>query len=190
MAEDYSVYGDNELAALVRENRPDAFGELSARYLWLIRVRAAEFQGADAPEREDLLQEGFVGLYAAAVSFDETKGTSFRTYAGLCISRRMVDAARRHGSEKNRLLNESLSLDSEAAHTLSTETTPEDTVELREQFQGLLHKLELALTPLERKALSLYLSGCRRSEIEERSGMPLRTYDNAMFRVRSKVKAL
>ena len=90
----------------------------------------------------------------------------------------MTDAARRHGSTKNRPLNESLSLESEAAH-LALESGPEDLLELRERLQALFRQMDTVLTPLERKALLLYLSGCKRSEVENRSGMSLRAFDNA-----------
>ena len=188
MAEDYSAYSDNELVRLVQAGKPDAFAELSSRYLWLIRAKATQFQGTAAPEPEDLLQEGFLGLYAAAASFQETAGASFRTYAGACVHRRMIDAARRHSSEKNRPLNESLSLDSEVSSAMAAENSPEELVELREQAESLFRRLEQELSPLERRAFSLYLSGCSRREIEKRSGMTLRAYDNAIYRVRSKLK--
>lgn len=188
MAEEYSAYSDKELIQLVQAGRPDAFAELSSRYLWLIRSKAAQFQGAAAPEPEDLLQEGFLGLYAAAESFQEGAGAAFRTYAGTCIVRRMIDAARRHSSERNRPLNESLSLDSEAVSAMAAENSPEELIELRDQAESLFRRLEQELSPLERKAFSLYLSGCGRGEIEERSGMTLRAYDNAIYRVRNKLR--
>lgn len=190
MSRDYSTYSDTQLIRLVQKNEAYAFAELSSRYLWLIRSKAAQFEGPAAPEREDLLQEGFLGLYVAAVSYEETGGASFRTYAGVCAYNRMADAARRHGSAKNRMLNESLSLDSETAAGFAAENGPEDILELQEHFQGLLQRANVVLSPLERKALSLYLSGCKRSEIPARSGMTLKAFDNALYRVRKKLKTL
>ncbi len=190
MTSELSAASDAQLARLVRENVPDAFAELSARYLRLIQARAAQFEGPAAPEREDLLQEGFIGLYTAAVSYEEIKGASFRTYAGACIYNRMVDTARKHGNSKNRLLNESLSLDSEAASRITAHHSPEDLLELRDQIQGLLKRSESVLSPMEQKALRLYLDGCKRKEIETKSGMSLKAFDNALHRVRRKLKDL
>ncbi len=184
---DHRTLSDEELTLLVRERAPDAFAELSARYAGLVRLKASQFTGPAAPEREDLLQEGFLGLYAAAVSYDKERGASFRTYAGTCVYNRMVAAARRHGGSKNRALNESLSLESEAA-SLPASDGPEDLLELRDQVQSLLKRLDGLLSPLERRALLLYLSGYRREEIETRFGMPLKTYDNALYRIRAKLK--
>lgn len=188
MSGDYQAYSDGELTRLVRENDPDAFGELSSRYLWLIRSRAASFCGPSAPEQEDLIQEGFLGLYVAAVSFSEEGGASFQTYAGLCVYRRMVSAARKHSSLRNRPLNDSLSLDSPAADDLPAEENPEELYEMRDRMQNIFRHLGSALTPLERRALFLYVGGCKRSEIPARSGMTLKAFDNAMYRVRSKLR--
>lgn len=180
--------GDRELLDLVRANAPDAFGELSARYFTLIYRHAARFVGPNAPERDDLLQEGLLALYAAATSYQEEKGASFRTYAGVCIQNRMADAARRHGSSRNRALNESLSLNSEAAANLLSTGGPEDTLELQDQLRGLFQKLDELLTPLEREALRLYLNGCKREDVPARSGMSLKAFDNAIYRARNKLK--
>lgn len=179
---------DKELLSLVRSSAPDAFGELSARYFTLICHQAARFTGPNAPERDDLLQEGLLALYAAAISYDEAKGASFRTYAGVCVQNRMADTARRHGSSRNRALNESLSLNSDAAANLASTGGPEDILELQDQLRGLFQKLDEVLTPLERAAVRLYLAGCRREDIPARSGMSLKAFDNAMYRARSKLK--
>lgn len=188
MPKDYSACSDGELARLVRENTPDAFPELSARYLWLLRAKASQFEGPSALERDDLLQEGLLGLYTAAVTYEAGKGASFRTYAGVCVQNRMVDAARKHGSFKNRPLNESLSLDSQAVSQAAAGNSPEDLLELRDQLQRLLARLETDLSPLERKALDLFLAGCKREDVEARSGMSLKAFDNALYRVRNKLK--
>ena len=68
MPETYQEYTDAGLAQLVRQGQGDAFAELSARYLGLIRGKARRFEGAGAPEKEDLWQEGLLGLYAAAIT--------------------------------------------------------------------------------------------------------------------------
>ena len=64
----------------------------------------------------------------------------------------------------------------------------EDEYELREVFLGVWRKMFSDLTPLERQALELYMSGCRREDIEARFGMQLKTFDNALHRARTKLK--
>ena len=175
---EYQDCSDVQLSTLVRQGQGDAFAELSARYLGLIRAKAQRFEGASAPEKEDLWQEGLLGLYAAAVSYKPEGGAEFSTYAGVCIYNRMASAVRRHGSSGNRPLNESLPL--EAAGDASEEG-PEALLEL-------CKRMDVSLSPLESKVLTLYLNGCGRKEAARRAGMTLRSYDNALHRARSKLK--
>ena len=168
----------------------DAFAALSAKYLWLVRLKAQHFTGTAVPEREDLIQEGLLGLYVAAASYDEAAGASFATYAGVCIYNRMVSAARRYASNGNRTLNESVSLDSGEAISVQAGKDPMDVVELRERLGQLKGQLQAGLSPLERRVLSLYLTGCRRRELPRRLGISQKSCDNALHRVRSKLRAM
>ena len=177
---DFQNQSDAQLAALVRQGQGEAFAELSARYLGLIRDKARQFESGFAPEKEDLWQEGLLGLYAAAVSYRE-EGAAFSTYAAVCVQNRMTSAARKHSSSRNRPLNESVPL--EAAGEAASHQGPESLVELREDFQAFCKKMNVSLSPLERRVLALYLSGC-----SQKVGVPLRSYDNALHRVRAKLK--
>ncbi len=188
--ENFQNCTEQELLRLVRKGVSDAFGELSARYFGLLCGKASQFSGPFVPERDDLLQEGFFALYGAALSFDETKGASFATYAGVCVYNRMADCVRRHSGKKNGPLNHSLPLDSEAAASLAEKSSPEELVEAREQLQNLFHRLEGSLSQTERKALAVSLRACPRKEIKERYGMDLKTFDNALYRARKKLRQL
>ena len=183
---DYQACGDAQLAALVRAGQGEAFAELSARYLGLIRAKAKLFEGASAPEKEDLWQEGLLGLYAAAISYQPGRGASFPTYAGVCVYNQMASAVRRHGSSGNRPLNESVPL--EDAGEAAVEAGPESLVELREEFRSFYDRLDVSLSSLERRALAFYLNGYGRKEAAQLAGMSLRTYDNALHRVKAKLK--
>lgn len=187
---EYQAFSDGELLGPVRENAPGAFTELSARYAEAVRFQAGQFRGPSAPEQEDLCQEGFLGLYLAALSFSSEGGASFRTYANVCIRNRMLTAFRNHQSVRNRPLNESLSLNGDDAPALEAQGGPEDRMEAKDRFQRLLQQIDRVLTPLERRALSLYLSGCGREEAARRMGTDVRAFDNAMYRVRTKLKTL
>lgn len=142
---DYQACGDARLAALVRAGQGEAFAELSARYLGLIRAKAKLFEGASAPEKEDLWQEGLLGLYAAAISYQPGRGASFPTYAGVCVYNQMASAVRRHGSSGNRPLNESVPL--EDAGEAAVEAGPEALLELREEFGALCRQMDVSLSP-------------------------------------------
>ena len=153
---DYQACGDAQLAALVRAGQGEAFAELSARYLGLIRAKAKLFEGASAPEKEDLWQEGLLGLYAAAISYQPGRGASFPTYAGVCVYNQMASAVRRHGSSGNRPLNESVPL--EDAGEAAVEAGPEALLELREDHGGntVIRRHEADLLLLEVPAEELH----------------------------------
>lgn len=181
----YGSLGDPELTKLVRGGDPQAFVELSSRYIGLIRKKAAMFFGPAVPETEDLIQEGFLGLYCAALGYKEDGGGSFGTYAGACIYNQMATAVRSNATAGNRTLNQALPL-TEAGELAEPCMGPQDLVETREQFDSMWRRLEL--TPLERRVLGLYLSGCRRSQVQERAGIQLKAFDNALYRIRSKLR--
>lgn len=190
MSGDPETYTTAQLLCRVRAGEPEAFSQLSARYLWLIRGKAQRFTGAGVPEQEDLFQEGLLGLYAAARTYDEKGGASFATYAGVCVYNRMASAVRRHTNSGNRTLNESLSLSSDDASALSTGEEPGMAVELQERLSQLHSQLEAALSPLEHRVLTLYLGGCRRRDLPRRLGISQKACDNALHRVRAKLRGL
>lgn len=190
MSQDYHELSDTELAGKVKAADCDAFTELSGRYLELIRGKAAQFTGGSLPEKEDLLQEGVWGLYLAACSYKPEQGASFSTYASVCIHNRIASAVRAHVSQKNKPLNESLPLETAGEASTAVSESPEALLELQENFQAILSRMKRSLSPLEQKVLSWYLSGCKRRDIPEKTGLSLKTFDNALHRVRTKIRNL
>lgn len=182
MYANYTAWSDE---GLIREvDVPGAFAELESRYLWLVRLKAAGVLSGSTPDREDLVQEGLLGLYDAAKTYDPQQGASFRTYAGVCIHNHISNEARRLRSRKNSLLNNSVPLEDAEGSSPS----PEADLELREDFRAVLHQIHISLSDFERKVLALYLSGYKRSEIPLVSGVSVKAFDNAVQRVRRKLK--
>ena len=110
MINDYSIYPDEELLRLSADGDGSAGSELARRYRPLIRrcTRPYYLLGGD---NEDLIQEGMIGLVHSMQSFDKKGGASFRSYAELCIKRRILDAIKAAGRLKHMPLNTGLSLD-------------------------------------------------------------------------------
>ena len=127
-----------------------------------------------------------MGLYVAAISSRQEGGASFPTYAGVCVYNRMASAVRRHASGGNRTLNESVPLEED--RPAPSRESPESLLELREDFRALCRKMNVALSPAERRALKLYLGGCCREEAARQAGVSLRAYDNALYRAREKLR--
>lgn len=180
---------DAQLAALVKGGNAEAFAELTERYISSVRAKVFPYHAAGV-ESEDLCQEGLLGLLLAAETFDPERGSSFRTYADVCISNRVIMAYRSAVGKKNSPLNNFVSLSGEDAPDFPADCSadPQILVDNRESFEMIRKRLQQLLTPMEQSALQLYLSGCSYREIAEKMSVTEKAADNALQRVRSKLK--
>lgn len=179
---------DEALVKAFQAGNTEVFPVLVARYLKLIRRKACSFREIFSLEREDLYQEGLLGLFDAANTYARDGGASFETYAGRCISNRIVSAVRRSASRKNSFLNNAVPIDAVTDLDAGQKTDPQALVESRDELDRVLRNAHVSLSDFERRALLLYLGGYRRAEIERRLGIPARAFDNAMTRVRKKLR--
>lgn len=184
-------FTDTQLAGLVKSSDSNAFVELAARYLSFVKVKAACYRSAML-EADDLCQEGLMGLLNAARSYDPASGTSFRTYAGVCINNRMIMACRTAASKKNLPLKNfiSLSEDDSVIGMQDSTANPETVFIDGEDLKLFRQYLEKALSPLEQRVLMLYFGGSSYSEIAAKLGITTKAADNALQRVRLKLKKL
>ena len=180
---------DECLAALSGQGEPEAFAELAVRYMPLVRAKASFFH-AEGAEKEDLCQEGLLGLVRAAQTFQPGKGASFRTYAGVCIANSIRMAYRSAASQKNDPLNGFVSLSEEDSPQFEADcsASPEALLDSRESFRQMCSSIAEMLTPMELRVLRLYLGGCSYREIAEKMSVTEKAADNALQRVRSKLK--
>lgn len=179
---------DEALVKAFQAGNTEVFPALVARYLKLIRRKACSFREIFSLEREDLYQEGLLGLFDAANTYARDVGASFEAYAGRCISNRIVSAVRRSASRKNSFLNNAVPIDAVTDLDAGQKTDPQALVESRDELDRVLRNAHVSLSDFERRALLLYLGGYRRAEIERRLGIPARAFDNAMTRVRKKLR--
>ena len=177
---------DEALVLAFQAGDTEVFPQLVARYLKLIRRKACSFREIFSLEREDLYQEGLLGLFDAASTYTADGRASFETYAGRCISNRIVSAVRRSSSRKNAFLNHAVPIEAVADLGAGDASDPQVLVENRDELDAVLQNAHVSLSAFERKALSLYLGGYRRAEIERALGIPARAFYNAMARVRKK----
>lgn len=182
----YSFMTDEQLAVEAKTSSA-ALEALVFRHTRLVRscARPLFLSGGD---REDLVQEGMIGLLSAVRSFDPTAGTAFQAYASICIRSRMISAVRAASSQKHAPLNDSLPLPSSACRVIDKrpETDPEERLLLREQYDEFIHSLQKELSATERQVLRLYLEGLSYFEISQRLGKPVKSVDNAIQRIRAK----
>lgn len=185
---------DDQLSQRLRQGEKRAFDALVTRYASLIRRKASAYRQTGL-EEEDLIQEAVLGLLSAAESYDDQAGASFRTFAGLCIERRLLTACRSAARQKHIPLNQYVSLNDEIDRKLVESQlasidlmNPENLVISREDMERERRRIEQTLSGLEFKVLALYLSGRTYEEIAEKLTVSPKAVDNALQRIRRKLR--
>lgn len=189
---------DEQLAAQSQKGNAAATDILIEKYKGFVKSRARTYFliGAD---REDIIQEGMIGLYKAIRDFNGEKLSSFRAFAELCITRQMITAVKTATRQKHIPLNSYISLnkpvyDEENERTLIDTITenrhfdPEEIMITKEHFVLLEEKMAQVLSRLEWNVMSLYLDGQSYVEIARRLGKSEKSIDNALQRVKRKVE--
>lgn len=191
----YAELTDNQLYSYADGGDTAAENELAMRYSRLVRICARPYflAGGDS---EDLTQEGMLGLLSAIREYSPDSGASFKTYAELCIRRRLKSAVRSSLRMKHSPLNEYVSLDeilseeaksSAAINCEQFRRIPEEQVLARESKNDFLSYYSRYLSKLEVEILTHYLDGLSYSEIAEISGRTPKAVDNAVQRIRNKL---
>lgn len=194
----YENLGDEEVVAFAREGDELAQEYLITKYRNFVRAKARSYFliGAD---REDIIQEGMIGLYKAIRDFRADKLASFRAFAELCITRQIITAIKTATRQKHIPLNSYVSLnkpiyDEESDRTLmdiisgTKVTDPEELVISREEFIDIEGKMSEFLSELEWKVLMYYLEGKSYQEIAEELARHVKSIDNALQRVKRKLE--
>ncbi|WP_339172237.1 RNA polymerase sporulation sigma factor SigH [Anoxybacillus sp. FSL W8-1294] len=194
----YEQLGDEMIVELVHQGDSEALDYLIHKYKNFVRAKARSYflVGAD---REDIVQEGMIGLYKAIRDFKEDKQSSFKAFAELCITRQMITAIKMATRQKHIPLNCYVSLDKpiyedDSARTLmdvlsgTKITNPEELIINREEFNHIEEKMTELLSDLERKVLLLYLEGRSYQEISEELNRHVKSIDNALQRVKRKLE--
>ncbi|MGI6261781.1 MAG: sigma-70 family RNA polymerase sigma factor [Acutalibacteraceae bacterium] len=177
----------DKLAEQARQGDGDAFAQLFLSLLPLIGSKVSRLAPQLRGERDDLLQEGAIGLMDAVAHYDSANGTPFQAYASVCIEHRILSALRAQSRQKNLPLNESVPLDDLESSTAFSSADPEDVFFGRERLQHVLHAVQTRLSPLERQVLEGYLGGRSYREVASRLGLTEKSVDNALQRIRRKL---
>ncbi len=197
--DNYDTYTDEELIGMLRDGESRLTEVLLDRYKVLVRKKADTMYilGAD---REDLIQEGMIGLFKAIRDFDAGRDASFATFARLCILRQLYTAVKNSNRKKHLPLNAYVSFYSSLSDengdgerlidTLEAgaQSNPENLVIDRENTADLWRHIEERLSPLERDVLDLYLTGMSTAEIARVLGRDPKSTDNALQRLRAKLR--
>lgn len=196
--ESYEVMLDEDIVELAKEGDVAAQEYLINKYKNFVRAKARSYFliGAD---REDIIQEGMIGLYKAIRDFRSDKLSSFRAFAELCITRQIITAIKTATRQKHIPLNSYVSLnkpiyDEDSDRTLldvisgTKITDPEELIISREEFDDIEEKMGEILSSLEWKVLMSYLEGKSYQEIAVDLKRHVKSIDNALQRVKRKLE--
>jgi len=194
----YEEMADEQIVDHARLGDRIAEEYLINKYKNFVRAKARSYFliGAD---REDIIQEGMIGLYKAIRDFKPDKLASFRAFAELCITRQIITAIKTATRQKHIPLNSYVSLnkpiyDEESDRTLldvlsgNKVTDPEELVISREEFVDIESKMGEFLSELEREVLNAYLDGKSYQEIAQELNRHVKSIDNALQRVKRKLE--
>lgn len=189
---------DEDIIQLAREGNERALEYIIIKYKSFVRANVKTYflVGAD---KEDIVQEGMIGLFKAVRDFNRDKLTSFKSFAEMCIKRQIITAIKTATRQKHIPLNSYVSLnkpifDDDCDRTLldvlykDSIPDPEEMIINREELAGIEDKMEQILSNLEWRVLYLYLEGKSYQEISKQLCRHVKSIDNALQRVKRKLE--
>ena len=197
-ATDLEHLTDEEIVSLAKNGDTMALEYLISKYKNFVRSKARTYFliGAD---REDIIQEGMIGLYKAIRDYHYDRQTSFHSIAEICVTRQIITAIKTATRQKHMPLNSYVSLnkpvyEEESERTLSDVITqgkagnPEDLFIDQEDFLDIESTMQRILSPLEQDVVNLYLEGKSYVEIAQQLDRHVKSVDNALQRVKRKLE--
>ena len=201
--EKFKQAGDEELILMYRDGEEEAAGFLMNKYKNLVRKKAGSMYilGGD---REDLIQEGMIGLYKAIRDYDMGRDVNFYTFADLCVSRQMYTAVQASNRQKHLPLNTYISIygqtmnseegngEYDLINTLVSriESNPEEMMIAQENMEQMENAILKELSELEKQVFELHLTGMNYTEIAKVLGRDEKSTDNALQRMKGKIKKI
>lgn len=193
----FELLADEEIINLIQQGDVEALEYIINKYKIIVLAKAKSYFliGAD---REDIIQEGMIGLYKAIRDYRDDKNASFRVFAELCVTRQIITAIKTATRQKHMPLNSYVSLDKSVYEEDSEKTLvetmvgpatvePENVVLQQEQQDYIELKMSEVLSELEQRVLALYLDGQSYGEISEQLDRHVKSIDNALQRVKRKL---
>lgn len=194
----YATKSDEELVEAAQTGDVAANNYLLFRYRSLIMSKAKSYFIAGA-DRDDIIQEGLIGLYKAVTGFCPLRGTSFRPFAEMCVTRQIITAVKAASRQKHSPLNFYLSLD-KPLYTDGSErqlldilpderiTDPAEVFLMREQLVDVWACLRCLLSEFEYDVFTLYLNDQSYNEIAFQLNATTKAVDNALCRAKRKIE--
>lgn len=193
----YTNESDEDLIRKVRAGDNDALEFLLNKYKDIVSMKVSRYFIVGA-EKDDIMQEGLIGLYKAIKNYDMEKQNSFKSFANLCVERQLITAIKTSNRQKHMPLNSYLSLNMSAYDDTEDDTSiyevfdaniiedPLDTITKKEYYANVESIIEKSLSPFERQVLNELVKGNSYTVIAEKLDSPVKSVDNAIQRIRKK----
>lgn len=194
---DYGNMKDEDLIQKIKSGDNEALNYLLNKYKEVVNIKVSRYFIIGA-EKEDIIQEGLIGLYKAIKNYDTEKQNSFKSFANLCIERQLITAIKSSNRQKHMPLNSYLSLNMSAYDNEEDDTSiyeifdaniiedPLDTITKKEYYQNVENIIEKTLSSFERQVLNELVNGNSYTAIAEKLNSPVKSIDNAIQRIRKK----
>ena len=189
---------DEEIIAKIKDGDEKALTYLLEKYKELVNMKVGKYFLIGA-EREDIVQEGMIGLYKAIKNFNEEKQNSFKSFANICIERQLITAIKTSNRQKHMPLNSYLSLNN-AAYDKNEENSvelidtfdgknvedPLETIMKKEYYENVQTEIEKNLSKFEKQVLDRFIKGESYNVIAKKLDTQVKSVDNAIQRIRKK----
>ena len=198
MNQGYQEMPDDDIVLLAQKGDNEALLFILKKYKSFVKGRARSYFliGAD---REDIIQEGMIGLYKAIRDFKADKQVTFRAFAEICITRQIITAVKAATRQKNVPLNSYISLNKPVYEentnqtffdifTTDPQANPEDMVIDQEAYNNIELKINKILSPFEMKVLNMYLEGKNYHQMSVDLNRDHKSIDNALQRIKKKLE--
>ena len=195
--EKYVNLTDEQIISQIKEGDEQALSFLLNKYKDLVNSKVGKYFIIGA-EKEDIIQEGMIGLYKAVKNFDNSKQNTFKTFANLCVERQLITAIKSSNRQKHMPLNSYLSLNTSAYNNdedgtelietfeVDTIEDPLETIMKKEYFNEIQDVMHKSLSKFEEKVLDRYIQGESYEVIAKKLETPVKSIDNAIQRIRKK----
>ena len=194
---DYDNMKDEDLIEIIRLGDESAFDYLINKYRELVNIKVSKYYIIGA-ERDDIVQEGLIGLFKAIKSYKSDMKNSFKSFANMCIERQLITAIKTSNRQKHMPLNSYLSLNISAYDEEESDTSLMDVIDTRltedpldmltkkEYYQTIEDTIDKSLSDFEKKVLNKYINGKSYVQIAQDLDTPVKSIDNAIQRIRKK----
>ena len=189
---------DEQVILEIQKGDKQALSYLMNKYKELVNIKVSKYFMVGA-EKEDIVQEGLIGLFKAIKTFKKDKNNSFKSFANMCIERQLITAIKSSTRQKHMPLNSYLSLNASAydseeengielINTLDNKTVedPLETVMKKEYYEQIENSMEKSLSTFEKQVLDGYVKGYSYVTIIKQLDSPVKSEDNAIQSIRKK----